>query len=102
MFFSILLNLAPRIYTNFQAMKLFQTNVNAGLVRLGIQVVELSNKRDSVDEFGPCIFLTTLQDEVQYLTQTHFGMTKYFALRNATRLQKPAWDQSLPKSLIGP
>ena len=82
-------------------MRLFQNDINVGLVRLGRQVVELANEHAGVDEFGPRFIMNGLQDEVQYLIQTHLGMNNYISLRNATHQNKTG-TQALPRHLACP
>ena len=79
-------------------MRLFQTEINVGLVRLGRQVIELAKEQSGVDEFGPRFLLNGLQDEVQYLIQTHLGMNNYIALRNVTHQNKTG-TQALPRHI---
>ena len=82
-------------------MKLFKSKINAGLIRIGRQAIDLAGENASSDEFGPRLFLNALQDEVQYLSETHMGMTKYLAIRSATDQGKHD-TQALPRCIVGP
>ena len=79
-------------------MRLFKTGLNAGLVRLGQQVLELALQSTGVDELGPRFILNGLQDEVQYLIQTHLGMNNYMALRTVTSQNKNG-TQAIPLTI---
>ena len=82
-------------------MKLLKSQVNGGLVRIGQQVIELTDENATKDEFAPRFILSALQDEVHYLSQTHLGMTKYSALRTAMHQNKNG-TQAFPRCILCP